>query len=200
MTPLETLPKKYQEDYKKDFKFPLNPFKSYFYTGNAGIGKTFLALQQVKEALRRVPIKYDVVDNRPNPDPDSLAPMYEDDHYWFLPAVELIETVRKQMSQSQEEKQDSRTAFKFWKDVDFLVIDDFGAELITPYQQEILYKILDYRMNFRSDDGFKLVTVITSNYSIEELSETYTQRITSRILGMCNVIQPHNNIDLRLAV
>lgn len=198
MTFLFSLPTKLQLDYKQPYKYPFNPFKSYFYSGKAGIGKTFLALHQIKECLRRCPVKYEIIQNQPNQDPEFLAPEYETNHYCFAKSVEMLEVARQQMSQSQEEKQDAKTQLKYWKNIDCLVIDDFGAELVTPYQQEIIYNLLDYRLNYRDYDGGKLITIFTSNYDIDQLSKTYSERITSRILGMCETIEPKNQIDLRI--
>lgn len=72
-----------------------------------------------------------------------------------------------------------------------LVIDDLGAEKVTAWTLETLYTIIDKRYEE------KWVTVITSNYSLDQLQarlaidgDTETSdRICSRIAGMCEVVK-----------
>lgn len=60
---------------------------------------------------------------------------------------------------------------------DLLVIDDLGTEFITSFTTSALYNIINTRINAG------LPTIISTNMSLVEIESTYTQRISSRILG-----------------
>ncbi len=64
-----------------------------------------------------------------------------------------------------------------------LCIDDLGAEKATEYVRQLIYYILDER-----EQG-DLVTVITSNLSLNQIDENIDKRASSRILGMCEVLK-----------
>jgi DNA replication protein DnaC len=63
-----------------------------------------------------------------------------------------------------------------------LFIDDLGAEKTTEYVRQIVYYVLDER-----EQG-ELRTVITSNYSLDEINANIDPRSSSRIAGMCEVL------------
>ncbi len=60
---------------------------------------------------------------------------------------------------------------------DLLVLDDLGAEFSTQFTVAAIYNIVNTRLLTG------LPTIISTNLSLEELEEKYTQRITSRIIG-----------------
>lgn len=60
-----------------------------------------------------------------------------------------------------------------------LFIDDIGAEKYTDFRSEIVYKIIDYR--YRNN----LPIFFTSNLTMGELSDLYSDRIASRLTEMC---------------
>lgn len=60
---------------------------------------------------------------------------------------------------------------------DLLIIDDLGTEYKNAYTAACLYNIINSRL------GAKLPTIISTNFSLDELEEKYDQRITSRITG-----------------
>ena len=68
----------------------------------------------------------------------------------------------------------------FWldklKEVDYLVLDDLGAEKISDWSNSIIYSLLNKRTN----------TIITTNLSAVEIKKAYGERITSRILKGCS--------------
>lgn len=82
------------------------------------------------------------------------------------------------------------------KDVDVLILDDFGSERITPWVYENIFMLLNYRCNN------KLSTIITSNYNLDlmvsrlatmdnngKMDKIHGQRLASRIVMMCNIIE-----------
>jgi DNA replication protein DnaC len=73
---------------------------------------------------------------------------------------------------------------KKYLDVPFLVIDDFLTTRPTDWVMDVLYYLINHRYEYL------LTTVITSNYTLEELEELLNdQRITSRIDRMCEVVE-----------
>lgn len=65
---------------------------------------------------------------------------------------------------------------------DFLVLDDFFSIRGTGWVVDVIYHLINYRYEY------KLKTVITSNYSLDELEELLgDQRITSRINRFCKI-------------
>lgn len=60
---------------------------------------------------------------------------------------------------------------------DLLIIDDLGTEFKNSYSTAALYNIINSRILA------KLPTIISTNFSSNELEEKYDQRITSRIIG-----------------
>lgn len=60
---------------------------------------------------------------------------------------------------------------------DLLIIDDLGTEFQNSFTQSMLFDILNTRLLSKKS------TVISSNLIINDLKKTYTERISSRILG-----------------
>lgn len=73
----------------------------------------------------------------------------------------------------------------------YLLLDDMGAEKCSPWSLQVLYLIIDRR------DRFMRPTIITSNLSLDEIKNKLSDRISSRICGMCEIIKL-NEKDLRL--
>lgn len=66
---------------------------------------------------------------------------------------------------------------------DLLVIDDLGTEMVTSFTVSALYQLVNERIN----DG--LPTIFSTNLTPAELEATYSQRLTSRLLGVCDMLQ-----------
>lgn len=63
-----------------------------------------------------------------------------------------------------------------------MVLDDIGAEKLTDYVRQMTYFIINEREQWR------LKTIITSNFTLEQLNDFIDPRIASRIAGMCEVL------------
>jgi len=66
---------------------------------------------------------------------------------------------------------------------DLLIIDDFGTEFITSYTQAVLFDLLNTRILE------KRPTVINSNLNLRDIRATYTDRISSRIMGEFSLLR-----------
>lgn len=64
----------------------------------------------------------------------------------------------------------------------FIVLDDLGAERATEWVLERLYQLIDHR------HGHLLPTVITSNFTLDELAERVGARVAWRIAEMCEPV------------
>ena len=76
-----------------------------------------------------------------------------------------------------------------------LMLDDLGAERMSEWVGEQVFAVLNYRSNHEPQ------TIITSNYGLMALAERMTaatkgtgddvqsQRILSRICGMCHIVE-----------
>ena len=60
---------------------------------------------------------------------------------------------------------------------DLLIIDDLGTEHITPFSVSVVNDIINSRLLIRQP------CIISTNFSLGELGEKYTPRVTSRLVG-----------------
>jgi len=72
-----------------------------------------------------------------------------------------------------------------------LVLDDFGEQAATPWAQEKLYQLINYRYNAR------LPTVITMCASLDELENRFSSRMVDpRLSCVFNIIAPDYRGDV----
>jgi DNA replication protein DnaC len=91
---------------------------------------------------------------------------------------DLLDFLRATFAPNSEVSFDER--LQQIKNASLLILDDFGTESGTPWAQEKLFQILNYRYNGR------LPTVITTNYELEEIE----LRVRSRLVdpGLVQII------------
>lgn len=92
------------------------------------------------------------------------------DKVLFVTAPDLLDHLRTGFGSEEDEGYNER--FEEVRDVPLLVLDDLGIESPTPWATEKLYQLLNYRYNA------KLPTVITTNYSLEELELRVRSRLS----------------------
>lgn len=68
-----------------------------------------------------------------------------------------------------------------------IMIDDFCAEKYSEFLEECFYRVIN-----KSWDKMTPI-IISSNFSLKEISERIGDRIASRIAGMCTVIEVKGN-------
>ena len=88
----------------------------------------------------------------------------------FIVVPEFIDHLRSAFSPESRVSYDQ--LFEKVKTAPFLVLDDFGEQTTTPWAQEKLYQVINYRYNAR------LATVITTTRLLDEMDS----RIRSRLL------------------
>jgi len=107
----------------------------------------------------------------------------------YFTAIELIDLFTKNMNGFQEEEQEQ--ADQFVLDSDLLIIDDLGTERMTSFASGRMF----YTINERLVRGKS--TIISTNLNPNSLTELYTERIASRLLGNYRLIQIVGN-DIRI--
>lgn len=139
----------------EDLKNLLAPALSFLpkfllFTGNVGCGKTHLAIALIREWANIHPV--------------SIK---------FRDTYEIMEKIKATFN-GEETAYD---LIKNYSNIGILLIDDLGVMKVTEYQMDVLYQIINKRM----ENGH--ITIITTNLTGTELSEKYDRRIASRIFS-----------------
>jgi DNA replication protein DnaC len=112
----------------------------------------------------------------------------------FLSVPDLLDYLRNAFA-PRKEWDDSNLSFEerfeAIKNAPVLILDDFGAETETPWANEKLYQILNYRTDLA------LPTVITGNLKLSDVESRLRSRLGNRLLG--KVVQ-NNAPDYRRGV
>lgn len=135
--------------------------------GNTGVGKTFLTNCIAKELLDT---SHTVV------------------YLTSLKLFDILETYKFDRDMSQTEKDAS---ISYILDSDLLIIDDLGTELNNSFTSSQLYHCIDSRLNQRKS------TIISTNLSFDDLRETYSERIFSRLTSNYTLLKLTGD-DIRL--
>lgn len=64
-----------------------------------------------------------------------------------------------------------------YTECDLLIIDDLGTEVVNQFTLSCLYHVINTRLNLKKP------TIISTNLTSADLRKTYTDRITSRLMG-----------------
>lgn len=65
---------------------------------------------------------------------------------------------------------------------DLLILDDLGTEMPTSFISPALYSIVNGRIMSEKP------TIISTNYTMEQISRRYSPQITSRLAGEYNIL------------
>ena len=106
----------------------------------------------------------------------------------FIVVPDFLDHLRSTFSPDSKITYDQ--LFESVRNAPLLVLDDFGSQTATPWAQEKLYQVVNYRYNSR------LPTVITTNCSLEEIDERISSRLAdTNISQSFNIIAPHYRAD-----
>lgn len=144
--------------------FAENPEGWLVFLGTCGCGKTHLAAAIANHRLkRRQPVVFAVV-------PD------------------LLDYLRSTFNPDSRITYDE--LFESLRTTPVLILDDLGAHSSSPWAQEKLYQLINYRYNAR------LPTVITSNHRLEEIDPRLASRMSDRRLStVVTILAPDYRID-----
>ena len=108
----------------------------------------------------------------------------------FVVVAEFLDHLRDTFSPESKISYDQ--LFESVKTAPLLVLDDFGEQTTTPWAQEKLYQVVNYRYNAR------LPTVITTCNSLDEFESRISSRLQDPRLSLVwNIIAPDYRGDLR---
>ena len=99
----------------------------------------------------------------------------------FVVVPDLLDHLRAAFRPDSPVTYDQR--FEMVRTAPLLILDDLGAQSTTPWAQEKLYQILNYRYNAQ------LPTVITTNHRLEEIDPRFLSRMTDPDLCQIYIIE-----------
>ena len=138
-----------------------NPYtKNLLFTGNTGLGKTFISNCIANELIKN----------------------WKNVLYQTAPV--LLETViDNKMNKYKNSKQDD--FYKSVLEADLLIIDDLGTECLNSMKLSELFTILNTRLLNLNNKVTK--TIISTNLNINNIFKNYEERIGSRIAGFYDI-------------
>lgn len=138
-----------------------NPnYKNLLFTGNTGLGKTFMTNCIAKEILNK---GYSVL---------------------YQTAPVLLETlIDNKFNKYKNSEQD--LFYKSVLEVDLLIIDDLGTEFMNSMKLSELFTILNARLLNLNSKCTK--TIISTNLSMNDILRKYEERICSRLGGYYDI-------------
>lgn len=160
-------------EYMRDVKARCRRFAEEFgekggnllFTGNTGVGKTFLTNCIAKELIDQY---YSVV---------------------YLSAGDLFQVFSRNRF-DRETEGEIRDTCQSISECDLLIIDDLGTEVNNSFTSSQLFSCVNDRLNSGRS------TIISTNLSLNRMRDSYTDRVTSRIISGYEVI-PLYGEDLR---
>ena len=132
--------------------------KNLLFTGNTGLGKTFLSSCIAKEIIQK------------------------DKTVLYQTAPIMLDMI---IDYKFNKNNQVDTTYKNLLDVDLLIIDDLGTESLNNIKFTELFNIINTRLLNQNNKCLK--TIISTNLSLPILNKTYGERITSRLIGNYNI-------------
>ncbi len=132
--------------------------KNLLFTGNTGLGKTFLSSCIAKEMIQR------------------------DKTVLYQTSPLMLDTI---IDYKFNKNTSSDETYKNLLDVDLLIIDDLGTESLNNIKFTELFNIINTRLLNQNNKCLK--TIISTNLSLPILNKTYGERIISRLIGDYNI-------------
>lgn len=135
------------------FNFDEDNEENLLFYGTTGLGKTFMCNCIAKALLDKGKIVI------------------------YQTAFKILEIIEEYRFRRNSNKDEYKLDYELLFDADLLIIDDLGTELVNTFTNTEIFNIV----NSRLIKGNK--TIISTNLSPMEISNTYTDRIFSRILS-----------------
>jgi len=108
----------------------------------------------------------------------------------FVVVPDFLDHLRSTFSPDSKVSYDQ--FFESVKNAPLLILDDFGEQSTTPWVQEKLYQVINYRYNAR------LATVITTRRALDEIESPVSSRLSDPRLSLAlNITAPDYRSDLR---
>ena len=137
-----------------------------YLVGDSGVGKTIAAVLIMRRWLAE----------RAQTDAIQVPPAQGE--WRFVSCSKLI--MQLQVSWRRDD-QDAFSILERIASYPRLVLDDLGTTRTTDYVKSSIYFILNER------ESWSRQTIITSNYHLDVIDEQFDPRVSSRIMGCCDV-------------
>ena len=108
----------------------------------------------------------------------------------YLTASDLFDVFSRNKF-DYDNAEDLKDMYRFILDCDLLIIDDLGTELNNSFTSSQLFYCINERMNMSRS------TIISTNLTLARLRDSYTDRVTSRIMSGYRIIPLYGG-DIRL--
>ena len=108
----------------------------------------------------------------------------------YLTASDLFDVFSRNKF-DYDNAEDMKDMYRFILDCDLLIIDDLGTELNNSFTSSQLFYCINERMNMSR------FTIISTNLTLARLRDSYTDRVTSRIMSGYRIIPLYGG-DIRL--
>ena len=108
----------------------------------------------------------------------------------YLTASDLFDVFSRNKF-DYDNAEDMKDMYRFILDCDLLIIDDLGTELNNSFTSSQLFYCINERMNMSRS------TIISTNLTLARLRDSYTDRVTSRIMSGYKIIPSYGG-DIRL--
>ena len=131
--------------------------KNLLFTGNSGLGKTFLSSCIANSLLKK-----------------GKTVLYQ------TAPIMLDSIIDYKLGKSS-----NFNVLKNLLSVDLLVIDDLGTESLNNMKFSELFTLINTRLLNQNNKATK--TIISTNLSLDNLASTYGERIISRLIGSYNI-------------
>ncbi len=144
-----------------------NSFENLFFYGGTGLGKTFLSHCIAGQLL------------------DTAHSVI------YYSAYDLFDQLANEKFGKSKDSNDRQQDLDYIQSCDLLIIDDLGTELTNAFVASQLFVILNERFARRKS------TIISTNLSLGDFSNTYSERIMSRITSSYKLLEFFGN-DIRM--
>ena len=108
----------------------------------------------------------------------------------YLTASDLFDVFSRNKF-DYDNAEDMKDMYRFILDCDLLIIDDLGTELNNSFTSSQLFYCINERMNMSRS------TIISTNLTLARLRDSYTDRVTTRIMSGYRIIPLYGG-DIRL--
>lgn len=142
-------------------------YENLLFYGSTGVGKTFLTNCIAKELLEQ---SHSVI---------------------YVSAISMFDIVARYKFNHSYANDSKQLDLEEFKSCDLLIIDDLGTEMINSFTTSALFDFLNERIIARKS------TIISTNLSIEELQQNYSERIFSRTAGEFTLLKIFGD-DIRI--
>lgn len=162
---MEVYPEEFQQEMETVFRickdyaenFESETGENIYMYGAPGLGKTFISSCIAKRVVQR-----------------GFSVFYQ-------PAYKIFR-IYEDYKFNSDNKELNKAHIDKITSCDLLILDDLGAEMATTYTAEVLFDLINTRINN------KQATIISTNLDFPELETIYSERICSRILGNYQIL------------